>query len=394
MQLDEASILRYAGAKFWMNASYHKNGSYDGLILYQPCPAEYCSTDTVAILSLDNPDVQCASNRSGVLCGECAANYSLLLGGSRCDICSNTYLVLILPFALAGVALVVFLSLLRLTVATGAINSIILYANIVQVNRNNFFPSSGVNILTVFIAWVNLDLGFETCFFDGLDVYTQTWLQFVFSVYLWILIGLIILSSRHSITVSKLIGSNPIAVLATLLLMSYNKILKVIIDVFSSVDLDYPNNKRVTVWLKDGNLLYLSSKHLLLSIFILLVLVFFFLPYTAFLLLGHLLYRLPHRRCYHWLVMRVKPLLDSYYAPYKVKTRFWTGFLLLIRCALYIVFSFNSLGGTQYSLLAIIITFSGVGSMTWLMKGIYQHFYMDFIVHESYHALSCDCHPL
>ena len=117
---DEAYILRYAGVKFWMKGSYHKSGSYNGLILYQPCPAEYCSTDTVTILSLDNPDVQCASNRSGVLCGECATNYSLLLGGSRCDTCSNTYLVLILPFALAGVALVVLLSILRLTVATGA----------------------------------------------------------------------------------------------------------------------------------------------------------------------------------------------------------------------------------------------------------------------------------
>ena len=133
------------------------------------------------------------------------------------------------------------------------------------------------------------------------------------------------------------------------------------------------------MWLKDGNLPFLSSKHLLLSILILLVLVFFFLPYTVFLLLGHLLYRLPYKRCYHWLLIRVKPLLDSYYAPYKVKTRFWTGFLLLVRCALYIVFSFNSLGGTKYSLLAIIVAFSAVGSTTWLVKGIYRYFYMDVI---------------
>ncbi len=123
----------------------------------------------------------------------------------------------------------------------------------------------------------------------------------------------------YSITVSKLIGSNPVAVLA--LLMSYNKILKVIIDVFSSVSLSYPNEKKVTVWLKDGNLSYLHSKHLYLSIFTLLVLVFIFLPYTLLVLLGHLLYRLPYRKYYHWLLIRIKPLLDSYYAPYKVKTR-------------------------------------------------------------------------
>lgn len=375
---DGISIWRYAGKTFWMNASYHENGSYGGLILYRACPAEYCTTDTVNI-SLNNPDSQCAFSHSGVLCGECASNYSLLLGGPRCQVCSNVYLLLLLPFAVAGIALIAFLSYLRLTVATGTINSLILYANFVQVNRIVFFPSTRANILTVFIAWANLDLGFETCFFDGMDVYTQTWLQFVFSAYVWILIGLIIVSSRYSITVSKLIGSNPVAVLATLLLMSYNKILKVIIDVFSSVNLDYPDDKQVTVWLKDGNLPYLRSRHLFLSVFILLVLVFVFLPYTVFLLLGYLLYRLPHRKYYHWLLIRIKPILDSYYAPYKTKTRYWTGFLLLVRCALYIVFSFNSLGGTKYSLLAIIIAFTAVGSLTWLMKGVYRHFYMDVI---------------
>ena len=375
---DDISIWRSAGRKFWMNASYSENGSYEGLILYPSCPREYCTTDTVSI-SLNNPDIQCALNRSGVLCGRCAANHSLLLGSSRCDVCSNVSLVLILPFTLAGVALVVLLSLLRLTVASGTINSLILYANFVQVNRSIFFNSNRVSILTVFIAWFNLDLGIETCFFDSMDVYAQTWLQFVFPLYVWILISLVILCSRYSVTVSKLTGSNPVAVLATLLLMSYNKILKVIIDVFSSVNMLYPNDEKVAVWLKDGNLSFLHSKHLYLSIFTLFFSVLFFLPYTLFLLLGHLLYRLPYRKYYNWLLMKIKPLLDSYYAPYKVKTRFWTGFLLLVRCVLYIMFSFNSLGGTNYSLLAIIMGFSGVGTITWLAKGIYRHFYMDVI---------------
>jgi hypothetical protein len=139
---------------------------------------------------------------------------------------------------------------LRLTVATGTINSLILYANIVQANRRHFFPDNAVNILTVFIAWLNLDLGFETCFYDGMDAFAQTCLQFAFPAYVWVLISVIILASRYSIT---LIGHNPIAVLATLLLMSYAKVLKIIIEVFSSVKLEYPHHKIVTMWLKDAN---------------------------------------------------------------------------------------------------------------------------------------------
>ena len=355
---EEIYILRN---KFWIKRLY-SNSSYKGLILYKTCPALYCKDNTLRI-TLDNPDIQCANNRSGMLCGACATNYSLMLGSSRCGECSNTYLALLLPFASAGIALVVFLSILRLTVATGMINGVILYANIIQVNKDIFFPTNNRNIVTVFIAWMNLELGFEACFYNGMTAYQQTWFQFAFPVYIWILITVMILTSRYSITLSKLIGHNPIAVLATLLLMSYTKVLKIIIDVYSSVDMDYPKNKTATVWLKDANVPYLQSWHLFLTVVTSVVLIFIFLPYTLLLLLGYRLYRYSGKRYLHWL-NRLKPLLDSYYAPYKIHTRYWTGFLLLVRCFLYIVFSFNPLGGMNKSLLTIIITFSVIGLST------------------------------
>ena len=163
---DGISTFQNNGSRFWMNGSY-ENGTFIGLILCETCPVEYCKTETIAI-SLNNPDIQCALNRSRVLCGACVTNHSLMFGSSRCHVCPNTYLALLLPFAAAGIALVVFLSILRLTVATGMINSVILYSNIVQVNRHLFFPINTVNVLTVFIAWMNLDLGFETCFYNGM----------------------------------------------------------------------------------------------------------------------------------------------------------------------------------------------------------------------------------
>ena len=123
-----------------------RNETYEGLILYKTCPTGYCTNDTVDI-TLDNTDIQCASNRDGLLCGKCSNGYSLMLGSSKCKKCSNTYLTLLIPFAVAGIALVIFLSFLRLTVATGMINSLILYANIVQVNRDSFFPVTPNNVL-------------------------------------------------------------------------------------------------------------------------------------------------------------------------------------------------------------------------------------------------------
>ena len=378
--IDKSSyILTESTSRVWMNYLY-ENDSYQGLILYNRCPDLYCTQDVVHITP-ENTDIQCGSNRSGVLCGACASNYSLMLGSSQCRVCSNTYLTLLLPFAAAGIVLVIFLTLLKLTVSTGMINGIILYANIVQVNKHLFLPADTKNVLTVFIAWMNLDLGFNVCFYDGMDAYTQIWLQFAFPLYIWILTGLIIIVSRYSITASKLIGSNPVAVLATLLLMSYTKILRINIEVYSSVDLDYPSNKTVTVWLKDANVPYLQSKHLALTVVTSVVLACLFLPYTFFLLLGYKLYKFTAKKPLRWL-NKIKPLLDSYYAPYKKHTRHWTGLLLVVRCALYIVFSYSSLGNANKSHLAIIIAFTIVVILAWLSIQVYENFYTN--VMEAY----------
>ena len=374
-------ITRNSGSNFWVGAIYFSNGSYQGLILCGSiCPIDYCKTADINI-TLRQPDVQCDFNHSGKLCGACATNHSLMLGNrnSRCQKCSNNYILLLIAFAAAGIILVAFLSILRLTVAPGMINSIILYANIVQANKTIFFPNLSVNILTVFIAWMNLDLGIPTCFYHGMDAYAHTWLQFVFPIYIWILLSLIIITSRHSTFITKLIGSNPIAVLATLLLMSYTKILKTLIEIYSSVQLEYPDNKKVSAWLKDANMHYLKSQHLILAVVGSIFIAFFFLPYTIFLLLGYKLYYFSENRCLHWFMIRMKPLLDSYYAPYEKHTRYWTGLLLLVRCALYIIFSFDSIGGTDNSLLAIITTFTAILTIAWFSVKIYKTFYVNAI---------------
>ncbi len=374
---EENYITKKAGSNFWVS-TYSPNQSYEGLILCQSCPIDYCKTEEV-YFTLNQPDVQCDFNHSGMLCGACSTNYSLMLGNSKCQKCSNTYLFLLLAFAAAGIALAVFISFLRLTVATGTMNSIILYANIVQANKSLLFPNStNVNILTVFIAWMNLDLGFPTCFYHRMDAYAQTWLQFAFPIYVWVLISLIILLSRYSIWMTKVIGSNPIAVLATLLLMSYSKILKNIIQIYSSVQLEYPN-MTVTVWLKDANVPYLKSRHLNLAVASSIFVALLFLPYTFFLLLGYKLYRFSRKRCFRWFMIRMKPLLDSYYAPYEDHTRYWTGFHLLVRCALYVVFSFDSVGEINNSLLAIIIAFTVMIVIARLSVKIYKSFYVNAI---------------
>ena len=129
--------------------------------------------DTV-VFPINNTDIQCAYDRSGLLCVACRNGYSLVLGSSICKQCSNNHLALLIPFAVMGVALVFFLFLCKLTVATGTLSGLVLYANIIGVNRTVFLPVESTDALSVFIAWLNLDFGVETCFYDGMDTYSKT----------------------------------------------------------------------------------------------------------------------------------------------------------------------------------------------------------------------------
>ena len=375
--IDRESILRSNNA-FWVMAQYD-NFSYHGLILHQSgCPFDYCKETPVEVMLYD-PDVQCNHNHSGVICGACQDELSLALGTLHCLPCSNAYLSLILLFALAGIALVAILLLLQLTVAFGTINGVIFYANVIQMNQNIFFPPGQTNILTVFIAWLNLDLGIESCLYDGMDTYAFMWLQFVFPFYVWFLIGFIIFLSRHSVTVTRALGRNPVSVLATLLLVSYSKILRIIISVLSLTSLQYPDGSYRYVWLYDGNVPYFQmSDHILLAVFATLILVLLFLPYTILLLCGHWVQAYSRG----WLLScfnKMMPFLDTYYAPFKKSSRYWTGFLLLIRCVLFLIFTFNSLGSASINLLTITSITVAITAFAWLQNRLYVKIYNDIL---------------
>ena len=358
----DRKIERAADHEFWVG--YKQDNTSDGLILHPHCPFDYCTSNKM-YFTVDDSDEQCSNNRTGLLCGKCYETFSLVLGTNSCLQCSNDYLWLIVAFILAGVALVLLLLVLRLTVAVGTINGLIFYANIYAMNSATFY-SAHTNVLTVFIAWLNLDLGIETCFYDGMDAYAKAWLQFVFPLYVWALVGIIILISHYSSKVATILGTNPIAVLATLFLLSYTKILRAVIAALSYTLLEYPNKTNVAVWLYDGSIEYLSNKHIPLFIGALACLIVLFLPYTLFLIFSQWLRSKSGRyRILSWVNhYRVLPFIDAYHAPYTDKHRYWPGLMLLVRCALFLLFAFNTLGDPSINLLAI-------GSVTAMLLMVY-----------------------
>ena len=210
---------------YWISYTNTSNQSdtNEYLLTHCHCPYDYCPFQQYPTAT-DQPqcgvNMRCNKDRTKILCGSCQPGLSVSFGSSKCMKCGDYWpatLVLIIIVALvAGIALVALILFLNITVAVGTINGVIFYANIINANSSAFLRDSTLNFPSVFISWLNLDIGFDICLYDGIDTYEKTWLQLVFPIYLIFLVVLVIVISNYSQKFSNLTRKrNPVATLAT-----------------------------------------------------------------------------------------------------------------------------------------------------------------------------------
>ena len=386
--------LLHIPAQTWLGELWNESES---MAVQNDC--QYCKTEEMDLTIPIDSNKLCLSNRTGIMCGACVSNYSLLLGGYECADCSgSTYkgVLLFLAFIAIGIVLVILLLGLDLTVSTGMVNGLIFYSNIVYLNSDTMLPITRgensthllntVRILSTFQAWMNLDFGISTCFLDDYNTYISTWMQFVFPLYIWLLILIIILTSRYSRRITKIITSNIVSVLATLLLLSYAKLLKTSIEVFSLVPLQLLNGNVTNRWKPDANIRYLGQLHVPLFLMSLAMVLVYMIPFTLLILLGPLLQAKSHYRVLHW-INRLKPFHDAFYGPYTTKYRYWPGILLLARLLLLGAFGAysptNELG-VLFKLSAVSMTAAAL-LVLWIVIGrtkansLYQKNYLNYL---------------
>ena len=362
-----------------------RNQTYVGFLWSLDCYIPYCRDEdslnpTLLNFSSPNVDSQCEPNRTGILCGSCKENHSLVMYKLHCDICEDRFLSLIIFFLFAGMALIAILLLLQMTVAKGTINGLILYCNFIDICSPFFFPldEASVTPLSIFISWVNLNFGIPTCFYDGLNSYSYTWLQFAFPLYLWVLIGTIIIACKISSSIGSLFGSNPVAVLATVILLSFTKVLQTVVDALSYQTLQNPDGSEVKRWGPDPNIPFFSGKHIPLAVFSLCVIIFLLVPYICLLLFGYRLQKYSGNKGFRWF-NKFTPLLDAYYAPFSKNGRYWSGFMVLIRSCLFLSFTITPLYENNASLIVSSSLFIAVAIFAWVSGPIHENLYIEIL---------------
>ena len=346
--INDQTITQLANS--WITVTYHSK-----LYVYHistHCPFQYCLPYS-SKMNFSTPNSQCQFNRTGMLCGHCQQGLSTVFGSSHCQQCSNIYLFLIVPIAIAGLVLVSLLFTLNLTVTDGTINAFILYVNIISINTPVFFPQ--YTPAYTFISLANLDLGIQTCFYNGMDDYAKMWLQLVFPFYLIFIATSLIITSRYSTTIQRLTARRALPVLATLFLLSYTKILLIISNVlFSYSSITHIPNKHTTlVWSVDANVPLFGFRFTILFVVCFIILLVQ-IPFSIILFFHRQLLRFRF-------ISKFKPLLDAYQGPFKAKFYYWSGLQLVIRVSLLTMSSLRSSTNVTISslLLCIIVGLHG-----------------------------------
>jgi len=253
-------------------------GFRDDTILYAAiCPSTRCGRQ--AIIDLSDPDYLCINNHAGDVCGLCQDNHSAIFGSHRCLVCPNTAILTILGYVLAGIFFVIIIFALNLTVSSGTICGVVFYANflnlsiddlLIDIEEYNIYPLA----LRIFISVINLDLGFPICFYNGMTVPVKFGLQFVFPVYLWLIVFVLIVACRFSIRLSNKLGSSCVPVLA--------------------------------------------GSHVALILFAIVFTALYILPFSFILTFSSFLLRFKF-------FSNFLPLIDAYSGPFQYKFRFWFG---------------------------------------------------------------------
>ena len=327
----EQSAIRRPVA-MWISAHIQSN---DTKYLTSNCPMDYCLPYSSNVI-LTNPDTQCQFNRTGILCSQCQHPLSMVFGSSRCMKCANLHVLISILIILAGGVLVTFSFLLNLTVTNGTISGIIFYANIISINDSVFLINDNVHeSLRIFISFANLDLGIQTCFYNGMNSYAKIWLQLFFPSYLIIFAVAIIIASRYSHRILRLTYTRSLPVLATLFLLSYNGVLRVVLTVLFSYSTitHLPNGHQQIVWSIDASVPLFGLKFTMLFITCL-VLFLLLIPFNIILLFTRYLSQFR-------MINRFKPLLDAFQGSYKDKYYYWVGVHVTLRSIFYALYAFQ-----------------------------------------------------
>lgn len=313
-------------------------------LMAHTCLFDYCNSGTRNISGLDF-SVQCRnrSNRTGLLCGQCKAGYSIQFGTNNCEKCSNISVLIIFYFIVAGVVVIGLIGKIGILVSHGFLNCIIFYSNIIvpfQYYLVMQYANSGANVFLYTFSAINLDVGFPVCFYNGMTTLARNYLNFLFPLYLWILMGLNVYLVKYKFCLKYILCNNRAGVFASVILLSYVSLLQACTGALSVTTVDDDKSLR---WAPDPSVEYFSASHAPLALISIVIIIIYIIPFPILLIFPPLALKTR-------LGVRLIPVYDAFWAPYRTHFHFWIGLRLFARVLPFILSNFVPYPGNVFGL--------------------------------------------
>ena len=300
--------------------------------VFKTCLYDFCRQGFKTFKS-DNIDYQCnpGYHRTGLICSKCKRGRSTVFGSNRCLKCSNKHLFWIPVLAIAGIGITMSIAFLDITIAGGYINGFIFYCNCVHYFLPYLSPKGKLNYIFTLISWVNLAVGIESCFYDGMNELARIALRLLVPLYLYIIMGIIVVIARKFKWFSK-IPISASRTFATLFVLSYFNIFGTSVILLGFMKFEGENFSYYG-WMGDVSVEYGHNFHAPLVVIATMLMVMYVLPIPILLLFPSLLYRFRYTR-------KLKPILDAFWNPFKPNFRFWLALRSLFRFIPFILASY------------------------------------------------------
>ena len=312
------------------------------------CPIYYCNFNEETSngyykLSEELGD-QCCSHRTGVACGECKSGYTLAYDSPDCINTNKCYtgmtiimIALTILYWIIVVALV--FGLMQHKVSFGYVYGIIYYYSIIDILLgSNLYISDGVfQLVTILSSFANLTPQFlgKFCIIEGLSGLDQQFIHYFHAVFIFCIIGGIVIAARYSFKIAKVVSHCIIRVICLLILLSYTSLASTSLQLLRPLYFDNVNGAYVY---SSPSIQYFTGRHILYGIIALSCELFIVIGLPLLLLLEPFL---KHKVSF----VKIKPLLDQYQQCYKDQYHWFAAYYLVCRqviIAIIYVSNFNN----------------------------------------------------
>ena len=323
------------------------------------CPIYYCNFNKETSngyykLSEELGD-QCSSRRSGVACGECKSGYTLAYDSPDCINTSKCYtgmtIIMVALTVLYWIIIVALVfGLMQHKMSLGYAYAMIYYYSIIDILLgSNLYISDGVfqlvSILSSFAKLTPQFLG-RFCLVEGLSGIDQQFIHYFHAIFIFCLIGGIVMAARYSFKLASIVSHCIIRVICLLILLSYTSLASTSLQLLRPLYFDDVNGAYVY---SSPSIKYFTGRHIPYGIVALLCGLFIVIGLPLLLLLEPFLKSKVN-------FIRIKPLLDQYQECYKDQYHWFAAYYLVCRqIVIAIVYVSNFNNGLYYLKTACII---------------------------------------